>query len=576
MFDLIIRNGTLVDGTGRKAYQGDLAIKDGRIAAVGEVNGAGAEELDASGLLVTPGWVDTHSHMDGQATWDPLLSPAVNHGITTLIMGNCGVGFAPCEPNSGARDRMIAVMEDVEDIPGAALHEGITWDWESFPEYLDTLDKFPRAIDVAAQVPHCAVRTYVMGDRGVQNEQATAEDVEKMSAIVREGIEAGAIGFSTSRTELHRTREGLAMPGTYSDEGELLGIGKVLGELGKGIYQLVSDWDDWEVEMDWMKRLSIANNCQINFVLFYQDESQWPRVEAQLDYVRQANAEGARLVPHVGARPVNVLMNFNGTVHPFFMHQNFAPLAALSPEERLERLRDPAVRAAILAEPTPTMGIEAADRMAADFDLMYELGEEPDYEPTPDQSMAARAAAMGVTPQELAYDILLKRDGKAMLYFPLMGYGNGDLARQVTMLEDENSVISLADTGAHCGVLSDASMPTYLLAYFVRDRKRGKRFELEHAVKMHSHDTARCVGLDDRGTLEVGMKADINVIDFEALNMDAPEIIYDLPAGGRRMFQTARGYRATLVNGEVVMADGAATGALPGKLIRGAQAAPAA
>ncbi|MCX2982350.1 D-aminoacylase [Halieaceae bacterium IMCC14734] len=576
MFDLIIRNGTLVDGTGRKAFEGDLAIKDGRIAAVGDVNGSATEELDASHLLVTPGWVDTHSHMDGQATWDPLLSPAVNHGITTLIMGNCGVGFAPCEPNSAARDRMIAVMEDVEDIPGAALHEGITWEWESFPEYLDTLDKFPRAIDVAAQVPHCAVRTYVMGDRGVQNEQATPADVEQMSAIVREGIEAGAIGFSTSRTELHRTREGLAMPGTYSDESELLGIGKVLGEIGKGIYQLVSDWDDWEVEMDWMKRLSIANKCQINFVLFYQDESQWPRVEAQLDYVRQANAEGARLVPHVGARPVNVLMNFNGTVHPFFMHQNFAPLAALSPEERLERLCDPAVRAAILAEPTPTMGIEAADRMAADFDLMYELGEEPDYEPTPDQSMAARAAAMGITPQELAYDTLLKRDGKSMLYFPLMGYDKGDLRRQVTMLEDENSVISLADTGAHCGVLSDASMPTYLLAYFVRDRTRGKRFELEQAVKMHTRDTARCVGLEDRGTLEVGMKADINLIDFGALKMDAPEIIYDLPAGGRRMFQSAQGYRATLVNGEVVMADGAATGALPGKLIRGAQAAPAA
>lgn len=576
MFDLIIRNGTLVDGTGRPSFQGDLAIKDGRIAAVGEVSGSAVKEIDASNLLVTPGWVDTHSHMDGQATWDPLLSPAVNHGITTLVMGNCGVGFAPCEPNSGARDRMIAVMEDVEDIPGAALHEGITWDWESFPEYLDTLDKFPRAIDVAAQVPHCAVRTYVMGDRGVQNEQATPADVEKMSAIVREGIEAGAIGFSTSRTELHRTREGLAMPGTYSDEGELLGIGKVLGELGKGIYQLVSDWDDWEVEMDWMKRLSIANNCQINFVLFYQDESQWPRVEAQLAYVRQANAEGARLVPHVGARPVNVLMNFNGTVHPFFMHQNFAPLAALSPEERLERLRDPAVRAAILAEPTPSMGIEAADRMAADFDLMYELGEEPDYEPTPEQSMAARAAAMGITPQELAYDTLLKRDGKAMLYFPLMGYGNGDLSRQVTMLEDENSVISLADTGAHCGVLSDASMPTYLLSYFVRDRTRGKRFELERAVMMHTRDTARCVGLDDRGTLEVGMKADINLIDFDTLKMDAPEIIYDLPAGGRRMFQTAQGYRATLVNGEVVMEDGVATGALPGKLIRGAQAAPAA
>jgi N-acyl-D-aspartate/D-glutamate deacylase len=573
--DLIIRNGRVVDGTGSPARRADVAVKNGRITAVGAIDGPAAREIDASGLLVTPGWVDTHSHMDGQATWDAVLSPALNHGITTLVMGNCGVGFAPCAKSDEAHDLMISVMEDVEDIPGAALHEGIKWSWESFPEYLDALDRFPRAIDVAAQVPHCAVRTYVMGERGVRNETATADDVEKMSQIVREGIEAGAIGFSTSRTELHMTREGMAMPGTYSDEAELLGIGEVLGKLGKGIYQLVSDWEDWETEMDWMKRLSIANRCQINFVLFYQDESQWPRVEAQLDYVRQANREGAKLVAHVGARPVNVLMNFNGTVHPFFMHQNFAPLMALAPEERIERLRDPGLRASILAEPTPSMGIEAADRMASDFELMFELGEEPDYEPRLEDSIAAKAAAAGVSPQEYAYDALLERDGNAMLYFPLMGYGNGDLSRQVTMLEDENSVISLADTGAHCGVLSDASIPTYFLAYLVRDRERGKRFQLEQAVKMHTRDTARCVGLEDRGTLEAGMKADINLIDFDRLKVLAPRVIYDLPAGGRRMFQAAEGYRATIVAGEVVMEDGIASGALPGKLIRGAQPAPA-
>ena len=574
MYDLVIRNGQLVDGTGAAVRPGDIAISDGRIAAVDEVTGPARRELDASGLLVTPGWVDTHSHMDGQATWDPLLAPAIDHGITTLVMGNCGVGFAPCEPNAAARERMISVMEDVEDIPGAALHEGINWQWESFPEYLDALDRFPRAIDVAAQVPHCAVRTYVMGERGVNNESATPEDVRTMAALVREGIRAGAIGFSTSRTELHTTREGIAMPGTYSDEAELLGIGKTLGELGQGIYQLVSDWDDWEKEMDWMKRLSIENRCRINFVLFYQDETRWPRVEAQLAFVKRANSEGARLVAHVGARPVSVLMNFNGTVHPFFLHRNFAPLAALSPEQRLQKLRDPEIRAAILAEPVPVMGHPVGDRMTSDFGLMFELGEEPDYEPPLHQSIAARAQALGVTAQELAYDTLLGNDGNAMLYFPFMGYGNGDLRRQVTMLKDENSVISLADTGAHCGVLSDVSMPTYLLAYFVRDRQRGERFALEQAVKMHTRDTARSVGLQDRGTLEVGMKADINLIDFEQLQLNAPRVIHDLPAGGRRMFQTARGYRATLVNGEVVMREGTATGALPGKLIRGAQPAP--
>ena len=574
MHDLLIRNGLIVDGTGATARRGDVAVTNGLITAVGAVTGPAAREIDATDLLVAPGWVDTHSHMDGQATWDPLLSPALNHGITTLVMGNCGVGFAPCEPSETARDAMIAVMEDVEDIPGAALAEGISWQWESFPEYLDALDVFPRAIDIAAQVPHCAVRTYVMGQRGVNNEIATADDVAKMSAIVKEGIEAGALGFTTSRTELHRTRNGVAMPGTYSDENELLGIGNTLGELGKGIYGLVSDWDDWEVEMDWMKRLSIENQCQVNFVLFYQDESKWPRVEAQLDFVRQANAEGAHLVAHVGARPVNVLMNFNGTVHPFFLHQNFAALAELSPEQRLEKLRDPEVRAAILAEPRPSMGIEVADRMVSDFDLMFELGEEPDYEPLPEHSIAARAAAAGVTAEEYAYDALLQRDGKAMLYFPLMGYGNGDLERQVTMLRDENSVISLADTGAHCGVLSDASVPTYFLSYFVRDRERGERFPLEQAIKMHTHDTARCVGLQDRGTLEPGMKADINIIDYQQLRVLAPEITYDLPAGGRRMFQAAEGYRYTLVSGEVVMRDGLATEARPGKLIRGTQASP--
>ena len=574
MYDLVIRNGKLVDGTGSAARLADIAVRDGIIVCVGEVTAVGDREIDAAGLIVCPGWVDTHSHMDGQATWDPLLSPALNHGITTLVMGNCGVGFAPCEPDQSARDAMIAVMEDVEDIPGAALDEGITWEWESFPEYLNALDRFPRAIDIAAQVPHCAVRTYVMGERGVNNELASAEDVQNMAAIVKEGIEAGALGFTTSRTELHMTRQGVAMPGTYSDEAELLGIGRSIGELGRGIYGLVSDWDNWEEEMDWMKRLSIENDCQVNFVLFYQNEEQWPRVEAQLAYVKQANAEGAHLVPHVGARPVNVLMNFNGTVHPFFMHRNFQPLLELSPQQRLEKLRDPAVRAAILAEPTPSMGHPVADRMASDFELMFELGEAPDYEPGPEHSVAARARAAGITPAEYAYDALLKRDGDAMLYFPVMGYGRGDLERQVAMLEDENSVISLADTGAHCGVLSDASIPTYLLAYFVRDRVRGKRFALEQAVKMHTLETARCVGLEDRGTLQPGMKADINIIDFDALELLAPRVVYDLPAGGRRIFQEARGYRYTIVSGEVVMQDGEATEARPGRLIRGAQAAP--
>ncbi len=576
MYDLIIKNGRIVDGTGKDAFVGDIAIQDGVVAEIGQISGAAKKELDATGYLVAPGWVDTHSHMDGQATWDPFCSPANHHGITTLVMGNCGIGFAPCKPTELAHQQLIEVVEDVEDIPGTALVEGIKWNWETFPEYLDALDEIPRAINIAAQVPHCAIRTYVMGDRGANNERATPEDVEAMAKLVGEGIDAGGVGFTTSRTELHKTRNGLSMPGTYSEEDELFGIGKKIGELGKGFYGMVSDWEDdaWRDEMEWMKRLSIENKCRFNFVLFYQRADQWDRVKEQLEFVRQANSEGAQLMAHVGARPVNVLMSYHGTVHPFFLHQNFGPLMLLSPEERIAKLNDPEVRAAILAEPTPSMGIETADRMVTDFHLMYELGEEPDYEQSPDQSIAAKAEAAGVTPQEYAYDALLKRDGKAMIYFPFMGYDAGNLDRQFEMLSDENSVISLADTGAHCGVLSDASMPTFLLSHFTRDRKR-QRFSIEQAVKMHTHDTARAVNLSDRGTLEVGMRADINVIDYDNLNVLAPEVIYDLPAGGKRVFQKADGYKYTLVSGEVIMHDGIETDARPGALVRGAKQSPA-
>lgn len=570
MYDLIIRGGRIVDGTGAPAFDGDVAIQDGKIAALGAVEGSAQQEIDASGLLVAPGWVDTHSHMDGQATWDPLCSPALNHGITTLVMGNCGVGFAPCEPTEKAHRDLIEVMEDVEDIPGSALDEGIEWTWESFPEYLDTLEALPRAVDVAAQVPHCALRVYVMGDRGVHNEEATPEDIEKMAEITKEAISAGAMGFSTSRTELHTTRHGEVMPGTYSAEDELLGIGKSLGEAGKGVYQLVSDWNNWEDEMQWMKKLSIDNNCQINFTIFYQQEDQWPRVIKQLDFVKEANEEGAKLVPNIGLRPVSVLMNFNGTVNPFFLHQEFNKLAGLTPKERIAALKKPEVRAAILAEPTPVMGHPVADRMTTDFELMFELGEDPNYEPQLEDSIAEKARRAGVTPQEYAYDALLARDGEAMIYFPLMGYDCGNLERQLDMLQHEHSVISLSDTGAHCGVLCDASIPTQLLAYFTRDRTRGRKLGVEEAIKMHTADTANCMGLTDRGTLEVGKKADINIIDYDNLKLNAPRMAYDLPAGGKRVYQDAEGYRYTIVSGEVVMQDGQATEARPGRLIRAA------
>lgn len=574
MYDLVIRNAHIVDGTGKASFSGDLAVSSGKIVAVGAFNGSGEKEIDAQGKLLTPGWVDVHSHMDGQATWDPLCSPAANHGITTLIMGNCGVGFAPCATDEKAHDRLIAVMEDVEDIPGAALHEGVEWNWESFPEYLDAVEAMPRAIDVGAQVPHCAVRTYVMGDRGTHNEKATAEDIKAMSAIVKDGIAAGALGFTTSRTELHTTREDEAMPGTYADEDELLGIGEALGEIGKGIYGVVSDWNNWEEEMGWMKRLSIDNNCQINFILFFREEEDWERVLKQLAFAREANEQGAQLIPHVGARPVNILLSWDGTINPFSFHANYGPLSVMSHEERLVELRKPEVRDAILAEDPPLMGDDFMDTIIGGYDKLYPLGNPPNYEPAPEDSIAARADRAGISSAAFCYDLMMENDGKGVVYFPCFGYGANDLSRQVALLEEDSTVISLADTGAHCGVLCDASVPTQMLSYYVRDRERGHRLQLEDVVKMQTRDTARCVGLQDRGTLEVGMKADLNLIDFEQLQLEVPRIEFDLPAGGRRMFQGAVGYIATIVNGEIIMENGQYTGAVPGALIRGTQPAP--
>ena len=576
MFDLVIRNGIIVDGTGRDRFSADVAVRGGRIVQVGQVGGGGREEIDASGLLVTPGWVDVHTHFDGQATWDPILEPSSVHGTTTVVMGNCGVGFAPCKPTAEERDRMIRVMEDVEDIPGSALHEGITWEWESFPEYLDALDRCERVIDIAAQVPHCAVRCYVMGERGVHNEAATEEDIQRMVEIVREGLAAGALGFSTSRTELHRTRDGDVMPGTYADEAELLRIGAVLGEPGHGLYQVVSDFHDWQREMDWMKRLSLSTGRPVNFVLFYRRDADAARIREQLAYVKQANAEGARLVPHVAGRPVSILMGWEGSANPFMLCPRAGEVLALTGAERVAMLRDPEYRARLLSErPVPT-GHELVDALGSDFDNFFVLGDPPDYEQHPSNSVGAIARRAGVSPAQVAYDALLANEGRGMLYYPGFGYGAGDLSAQVEMLKDESTVLSLADGGAHCGVLCDASMPTYVLQHYVRDRTRGERFALEWAVHQMTGRTAQAAGLEDRGTLKPGMLADINVIDFDALRLHAPEVVYDLPAAGRRVVQHADGYRATIKSGVVTFRDGRHTGALPGRLIRGTQPAPAA
>jgi N-acyl-D-amino-acid deacylase len=571
MHDLVVRRGLLVDGTGAPPREGDVAIDGERVSAVGDGIGAGRREIDARGSVVAPGWVDIHTHYDGQVTWDPYLTPSSWHGVTTVVMGNCGVGFAPVRPDKHAW--LIGLMEGVEDIPGAALAEGIRWGWQSFPEYLDVLETSPRVLDVATQVPHGAVRAFVMGERGARNEPATADDIAAMAAIVRDGVAAGALGFSSSRTLLHRAIDGECVPGTFAATDELLGIGRVLGELGRGVLEVASDLMPEDPELAWMEQLSRETGRPVTFACLQNDvdPQQWRRL---LDVAERANAGGAHLAPQIAARPTSVLMGLQGALHPFVLHESYRAVADLPLDERVRRLRDPALRARILEErvalPTPLIAY-----ITQSFHKLFPLGDPPDYEPAPERSVAAIAAREGRTPEAVAYDLMLERDGRALLYFPFLNYSDGDFAAIHEMLLHPRAVIGLADGGAHCGVICDASTPTYLLTHWVRDRHRGPRLPIEHVVARQARDTARLYGFLDRGTLEPGMLADVNVIDLDRLALVAPEMIYDLPAHGRRLVQRARGYRTTVKRGTVTWENGEAVGALPGRLVRGPQPAPA-
>jgi N-acyl-D-aspartate/D-glutamate deacylase len=570
MHDLVIRGGTIVDGSGAPPREGDVAIDGDRIAAVGARAGRARRDVDAKGLLVTPGWVDIHTHYDGQAMWDPYLTPSSWHGVTTVVMGNCGVGFAPARPDR--HDWLIGLMEGVEDIPGATIAAGMPWSWESFPEYLDALDRLPHVLDVAAQVPHGAVRAYVMGERGAKNEPATPEDIRGMAAIVREGIAAGAVGFSTSRTMLHRAVDGEPVPGTFAAEDELAAIAGALGELGRGVFELASDMMPEERELAWMERLAAATGRPVSFALFQQDmdPTQWRRL---LDATERAAARGARLAPQVSARPTSLLMGLESTAHPFIVHASYRALAHLSLEERVQRMRDPEVRRRILEEQ-----VEFTDPMAAfvtsSFHKLFPLGDPPDYEPAADQSVAAIAEREGRRPQEVAYDLLLRRDGHELLYFPLLNYTEFDFEAIRTMLLHPQVFVGLGDGGAHCGLICDASTPTFLLTHWARDRRRGERLPLEFVVHRQTRHTAELYDLRDRGLLTPGMRADVNVIDFDRLALAAPEMVFDLPANGRRLVQRASGYRLTVAHGTVVLEEDRATGALPGRLVRGPQAPP--
>ncbi|MCU1401444.1 MAG: putative hydrolase [Acidimicrobiales bacterium] len=559
--DLVIVGGTVVDGTGGAAYRADVAVDDGVITAVGTVSAPGRQRIDASGATVMPGFVDIHTHYDGQATWADLLVPSSWHGVTTVVMGNCGVGFAPVRPHD--RQRLIELMEGVEDIPGAALHEGLQWNWESFPDYLDALDGRPHDIDIAAQVPHSALRLYVMGERGATRDAATAEEIVEMGRLARAAIEAGALGFTTSRTKNHRTSRGEYTPTLTAAADELAGIADALGG---GVLEVVSDFAHADEELATVIGMADASGRSLSISITQVDARPdgWRYL---LDAITAANQRGLTVTAQVAARPVGLLLGLQTSVNPLGGSATARALGVLPIDAQLAELRRDDVRRTVLAE-------MAEARQLFGYDRMFVLADPPDYEPPPEDSVAALAARSGRTEAELVYDHVLGDDGRAMLYVPFLNYSDGSLDAAREMLEHPHSVLGLGDGGAHVGTICDASFPTTMLTHWVRDRTRGPLLDLASVVANQTSRTAAAVGLLDRGVIAPGMRADINVVDLENLRLHRPSVAYDLPAGGRRFLQRADGYLHTIVAGVPTYANGVHTGALPGRLVRGARPAP--
>jgi N-acyl-D-aspartate/D-glutamate deacylase len=565
MHDLVIRNGKIVDGTGQPARSGDIAIDGGVIAAVGGKAGAGRREINADGLLVTPGWVDIHSHYDGQVAWDPFVSPSSWHGVTTVIMGNCGVGFAPVRP--GSEEFLLNLMEEVEDIPTATLAAGIKFEWETFGEYLDALSRMKRAIDIGCQVPHCALRVYVMGERGARNEDATPDDIARMAAVVRDGIRSGALGASTTRTLVHRTRAGGLVPGTFASVEEVMAIGKAMGEVGHGVFEVISDMTGPDQSMEWMIRLTTETGLPISLAALGNGPT-GPGVRRRLDFMKQANAAGARLVSQLAVRSPGQLMGLETSSNPLIGLPSYEAIAHLPLSQRVVRMREPQLRARIIAE-MPEKDSNHFNVPTDGYANLFPLGDPPNYEPTRDMCLEERAKREDKTPQAAYYDTMLERDGRELVYRPFNYTRSYSLDPLRDLLLDPVNIVSLSDGGAHCAEICDASAPTFLLEHWVRDRGRNGRIPLEVAVKRQTLETAQLYGLEDRGALLAGLKADINLIDFDRLASRAPEIVFDFPANGKRFVQRAEGYKYTIVSGEVVFTDGQPTGAMPGKVVRG-------
>jgi N-acyl-D-aspartate/D-glutamate deacylase len=571
MHDMVIRGGKVYDGTGAEPVMADIAIDGDRITVVGAVAASGREEIDASGKIVTPGFVDVHTHFDGQVTWDPLLAPSSYHGVTTVVTGNCGVGFAPCKP--GQRDWLIGLMEGVEDIPGTALHAGIQWDWETFPEYLDTLEKKPLALDVGTQIPHGAVRAYVMGQRGADHDTATADEIARMADIVSEAIRAGALGFTTSRTEKHKDAKGVLTPTITAHEDELLGIARAVGNTGTGVLQGISDFYNFDAEFALFKKMARESGRPISLTVEQQDARPewWTQL---LDGVSAAQAEGVQMYGQVPPRATGVLLGLTASLNPFLLHEVYQEIAALPLQEQVAAMRTGEFRERLLNSKVIDLGHPLLNEILYSYHKLFRLREPVNYEPDPRDAFAEQATAQGVTAQELIYDALLEKDGRALLYHPLFNYEHGNLDHVKTMLDHPYTFAGLGDAGAHCGALCDASFPTTLIQHWGRDRTRGAKIPLQTLIKMQTSDTAERLGLLDRGVLKPGYKADINVIDYDALAVLEPEIVYDLPANGRRLVQKAVGYEATVISGKVAFRHGESTGQLNGKLLRGCQPAP--